>query len=136
MIRNQYKVITQATLDNLNLRAARVYPLSTGIYIDTVSVRSEMPKNYGDKYLETFRRIQPSIQYMAGSLAVTKSGTDGNRKINISFKTRNCAINLPNFTLIDSFPANNSTLTKLSSSSPPVTGSFNLSWNDGKLNGI
>ena len=135
-LRPFYNINDQQVIDNLRLRGARVYPPSNGMYIDTTSIRSQLPDNYGDKYLETSRRIHPSIQYLDRSLHVAKSYvSNGYRSIKISFKSRNCASNLPNFTLVDSFPLNEAKLTKLSSASPPVTGSFNISWNGHTLAG-
>ncbi len=107
------------------------------MYIDTVSIRPDLPINYGDPYLDTIRRIQPSIQYLSGSLSVSRNSYSGGRTaLQITFKTRNCAFQLPSFTFVNSFPPNNATLTKLSSASPPVTGFFDLGWASYNLSGL
>ncbi len=117
----------------LNLRGAYVYPQSNGMYIDSVSIKSQLPINYGDTYIETTRRIFPPIQYLNNSLTVTKlqgaSTVSPKNKVMISFKVRNCMVSLPSFTLVNSFPSNNAVMIKTSSASPPVTGTFTLMWN-------
>lgn len=117
----------------LKLRGAYVYPASNGMYIDTVSIKSQLPVFYDDVLVETTRRIIPPIQYLNKSLEVTKKAVGTRNTISISFKSRNCVVNLPNFTLVDSYPSNNAQLTKISSASSPVTGTFNLQWNNQDL---
>lgn len=117
----------------LRLRGAYVYPASNGMYIDTVSIKSQLPVYYDDVLVETTRRIIPPIQYLNKSLEVTKKAVGTRNTISISFKSRNCVVNLPNFTLVDSYPSNNAQLTKISSASSSVTGTFNLQWNNQDL---
>jgi hypothetical protein len=125
------------TLADLRIQKVRVFPKSNGMYIDTVSIRPDLPINYGDPYLDTIRRIQPSIQYLSKSLSVSRNSYSGGRTaLQITFKTRNCAFQLPSFTLVNSFPSNNATLTKLSWASAPVTGSFDLGWASYNLSGV
>ena len=119
------------------MRGAYVYPESNGMYIDSVSIKKQLPVNYAADFLnDKNRRIQPPIQYLDKSLKVTKNEYSTPKTITITFRMRNCMSNLSNFTLIDTFPANNATLTKTQSSSLPVTGTFNLEWNDLFINSI
>lgn len=104
------------------------------MYIDTVSIRSRLPPDYNDiidfndKFSLT-RRLFPKLQYYDRSLKVTKQQGASTNTIYFEFKTKNCVHNLPSFTLIDSYPRSNAQLRKLTSSNPPVTGTFNLQWN-------
>lgn len=106
------------------------------MYIDTVSIRRRLPPDYkdipdfNDKFSLNTRRLFPKLQYHDRSLKVSKSQRSGSKHIYFEFKTRNCVHDLPRFSLIDSYPKNNAELSKITSMSQPVTGTFNLQWND------
>ena len=78
------------------------------------------------------RRIIPKIEYAADTFSVTKSGSN----IDISFNPGNCLFDLPPMILKNSFDESIAILSKVSNSSPPVTGTFGITWNDQTLNSM
>lgn len=78
----------------------------------------------------TTRRLYPNVPIFPSSLAVDSKPNE--KKVVISYKPNNCLFGLDDI-LVTNFP--NASITRQESANPPVTGTFDLSWNDYEFKG-
>lgn len=111
----------------LKVFQAWVWPSVSDMYIDTVTVRKTLPLGYNDALLATTRRLYPTLQILSNQLTVsTATGS-----VTLTYRPANCSNNLAMITLTQNFSS--ITIAELTAASPPVTGSFQLQWNNTSL---
>ena len=82
-----------------------------------------------DDQLQARRRLYPKFQIVRNSLSVVRNG---DQSLTVSYRPNNCSINLNPASVVQN--SANYVFTSLTHASPPVTGSYEISWRDSILN--
>lgn len=124
----------RSTKSMLKIHSVILSPVNQNSLIDTVSVRKQAPDSYDHSSLILTRRLIPSFEINRGSFVVSNNKVEDINTITIVYENGNCIPIKKTMAFTANAPL--AAINRISATSPPVTGTFSLSWNGKSIENI